>query len=297
VIEHFLVEPFRSPFMARALVEVLLLGVLGAVVGVHVLLRRLAFLTDALQHTTFPGIAVAYVLGRSLLLGALVAALLTVVLLVLGTRALQFGADCVLALLIAGFFALGVVVVSHRSGYTADLSQLLFGRILDVDRGQLVETLVAAVVVVGGLIVARKELVLSAFDPIHAQALGYRVAAIDLLLDIAFALAIVVAVRAVGSVLVVAFIVTPAAAARAVTRSVAGAMAVGAVFASLLGWIGLAVSYEASVHHGVRLAAGATVVVTYTVGFCLLAGGGWVVRRTVHRRNAARLGPSTAAVR
>src|SRR4051794_28496712 len=81
-----LVGSFDSGFMQRALIEVLLLGVLGAVVGVHVLLRKLGFVTEVVQHTIFPGIAIAFALGASLLLGAVVAGIVAIVLLTVGSR-------------------------------------------------------------------------------------------------------------------------------------------------------------------------------------------------------------------
>lgn len=49
-----LFEPFHLPFMARALAELVILGALAGTVGVLVLLRRLAFVSDALTHTVFP---------------------------------------------------------------------------------------------------------------------------------------------------------------------------------------------------------------------------------------------------
>jgi manganese/iron transport system permease protein len=78
-------------------------------------------------------------------------------------------------------------------------------------------------------------------------------------------------VQALGTVLVVAFLVTPAAAARLVCGRVMTMMAVSVALALASGWVGLAASYEASVHHGVPLASGATVVLTLTVGFGLVA--------------------------
>lgn len=268
---RFLIEPYGSAFMARALIEVLLLSVLGAVVGVHVLLRRSAFLTEALQHSVFPGIAIAFVLGQSLLGGALVAVSLTIGLLVLLTRRPEVDMDSALAVVVAGSLALGVVVVSERSGFSSDLASLLFGRILDVDTRQILDTVVVGLVCSLVLALFHKELVLAAFDPGHAEALGYRPPVLDILLNVVIALVVVVAVRAVGTVLVVAFIVTPAAAARLVTRSVHGAMAVAVTMAAVLGWLGLSASYEASVHHGVRLATGATVVAAFTAGFFVVA--------------------------
>lgn len=283
MIRQFLLDPYQLGFMRRALIEVLLLGILGGVVGVHVLMRRLAFLTEALQHTVFPGIAIAFVLGRSLLLGAVVAALVTVVGLGLLTRVPRVNTDNGLAVLIAGLFALGVVVVSRRSGFTADLNQLLFGRILDVDRRQVIETMVIGAAVLLLVAVTHRQLVLAAFDRVHAEALGYRVAWLDLVLNVAVACTVVVAVRAVGTVLVVAFVVTPAAAARLLRRSVGTTMVVAVVFACVLGWIGLSASFEASINQNVRLAAGSTVVAAFTVGFCVLGTVMYSIRRVVGR--------------
>ena len=282
MLKRLLLDPFEAAFMARALLEVLLLGVVGGVVGVHVLLRRLAFLGEALQHTVFPGIAIAFVTGQSLLLGALVAALVTIVLLVVLARRPRVDPDAALAVLIAGAFALGVVIVSHRPGFQHDLTALLFGRILAVDTRQLIETALVTLVCVTVVVALHKELVLLAFDPAGASALGYRTGWLDLALNVVVALVVVAAVRALGTVLVIAFLVTPAAGARLVCRRVVSMMAVAVAVALVCGWVGLALSYEASVHHGVRLASGATVVLTLTAGFALLGAAG-AVRAAVDR--------------
>ncbi|MBA2609023.1 MAG: metal ABC transporter permease [Actinobacteria bacterium] len=281
-----LVEPFQSGFMARALIEVVLLGVIGAAVGVHVLLRRLTFLTEALQHTVFPGIAIAFALETSLLLGALVAAAVTVVMLVGLARDDRVNVDAALAVMTVAFFALGVAVVSHRSGYAADLNQLLFGRILGVGVREVVETAAIGAAIVATLAVLHKELVLVAFDRVQASALGYRVDVLDIVLNAAVALAVVASVRAVGSVLVVGFVVTPAAAARLVTKSVGAAVFVGAGLAAVSGWIALSVSYDASVHRDVSLAPGATVVVGFEIVFVVVAIAVAGRNRFVRRRAA-----------
>lgn len=283
-----LVDPFRSPYMLRALIQVLLLALLGGVVGVHVLLRRLAFVTEALQHTVFPGIAAAFLLGHSLLLGALAAAVATVVLLVVTTRSrsARVGQDGVLALLTATAFAAGVVLVSRGRTFQHDLTVLLFGRILAVDERQLVETAVLAVACTATLLLLHKELVLLAFDQAGAEALGYRPAVLEVVLNVVVALVVVAAIRSVGTVLVVAFLLTPAAAARSLTRSVGGAMAAAVGFSAICGWLGLALSFELSVDHGIDLASGATVVVVMTAGF-LLAVGAAAGRRLLGRRRAA----------
>jgi manganese/iron transport system permease protein len=277
-VNSFLVEPFTIPYMQRALVEVLLLGALAGAVGVFVVLRRLAFVGDALTHTVFPGVVIAHLLGQSLLLGALAFGVLTAVLLSgLGANR-RVGADAVLAVLLTSFFSLGVVLVSRTRSFTADLTVLLFGRVLAVDRTDLWQSLAVAAVVALTLLALRKELVLRAFDPQAATAMGYRIGLLDLVLNLLVALVVVAAVEAVGTVLVIALIVVPAAAARLLADRVATMTALACLFGAAGGWLGLAASYQVSVDHRVRLAAGATIVVVL-VGLFLLAAAVAPLRR------------------
>ena len=284
-----LLEPFRLPYMQRALAEVLLLGALAGLVGVFVVLRRLAFVADALTHTIFPGVVIAHLLDRSLLLGALAFGVLTAVLLTgITSGSRRVGADAALAILLTSFFSLGVVLVSRTRTYTADLTVFLFGRVLAVDRADLLATLALAAVVAGVLWALRKELVLRAFDPDGAAAMGYRTAALDLVLNLLIALVVVAAVKAVGTVLVVALIIVPAAAARLLADRVATTAVVAAALGALGGWLGLVASYQVSVDRGIRLAAGATIVVVLVAAFALAAAVAPLRRRVVARWAAAR---------
>jgi manganese/iron transport system permease protein len=245
-VTEVLLEPFRLPYMQRALLEVLLLGALAGVVGVFVVLRRLAFVSDALTHTIFPGVVIAHLLDRSLLLGALAFGVLTAVLLTGIGANRRVGADAALAILLTSFFSVGVVLVSRTRTYTADLTVFLFGRVLAVDR---------------------------------AAAMGYRTAALDLVLNLLIALVVVAAVKAVGTVLVVALIIVPAAAARLLADRVATTTALACALGALGGWLGLAASYEVSVDHGIRLASGATIVVVLVALFGLAAAAAPLRRR------------------
>jgi manganese/iron transport system permease protein len=267
---RLLIEPFQVGFMQRALLAVLVLGVLAGAVGVFVVLRRLAFVGDALTHAVFPGVVIAYLMGQSIFLGALAAGVASALLLTVLTANRRVTADAALAILLSSFFALGVVLVSRLESYTADLSAFLFGRVLAVEPSELAQTGLVAAVVLATLAALRKELLLRAFDPDGAAAMGYRVDLLDLVLNVLIALVVVAAVKAVGTVLVIALIIVPAAAARLLTDRVATMVALACGLGALGGWLGLAVSYDVSVQRGVRLAAGATIVVVL-VGFFLLA--------------------------
>ncbi|MGZ4715793.1 MAG: metal ABC transporter permease [Acidimicrobiales bacterium] len=261
-------EPFQAGFMQRALVEAVLLGIVGGVIGVHVVLRRLAFMADALTHTVFPGMAVAFLMNGSLYIGALVTGVASAVLLTILTRNKRITSDAALAILLTGFFSVGVILVSRSHSFTADLTVLLFGRVLAVDVAEIAATAATGAVVLAVLWLLHKELVLRSFDPEAAAALGYPIGALDLVLNILITLVVVSAVKAVGSVLVIALLVTPAATARLLVRNHVGVMrAVAAAVGAAGGWLGLVVSYEGSVHHGWRLASGGTIVLALTTLF------------------------------
>lgn len=271
-----LFAPFDYPFMARALVEALLLGALGAVVGVFVMLRRLAFLTDALTHAVFPGVVFGFLIGGQdgIVPGALVLALVAAALFTALSATRRVTEDAAMAILLTGFFAVGVVAVSRQTSFTSDLTAFLFGRLLTVDGTDIAVT--AAVAALAGLVLlgARKELLLRAFDPEGARAAGYRVWLLDLTLNLVIALVVVAAVRAVGTVLVIALIVVPAAAARLLTDRLAAVLLLAAALGMLGGWLGLVISYQASVRHDVQLAAGATVVGVLVACYVLALAGG-----------------------
>ena len=285
-----LLEPFTIPYMQRALVEVLVLGALAGAVGVLVVLRRLAFVGDALTHTVFPGVVIAHLLGGSLLIGALAFGILTAVLLTgLGSHR-RVGEDAALAILLTSFFSIGVVLISRTRGFTADLTVFLFGRVLAIDRSDLIQTLAVAAVAALVLTLLHKELVLRAFDPDAAAAMGYRTRRLDLVLNLLIALVVVAAVEAVGTVLVIALIVVPAAAARLLADRVGAMTGLACVLGAAGGWLGLAVSYEVSIDHDIRLAAGATIVVVL-VGLFLVAAALAPLRRRLARDRVAKASP------
>lgn len=287
-----LLEPFQAPYLQRALIEAVLLGVLAGVVGVHVVLRQLSFVADTFTHTVFPGLAIAFALGGSLFLGALAAGLVSAVTFTLLDRNRRITSDAALAVVLTSFFALGVVVISRTERYTADLTGLLFGRILTVDRAQILETAVVLVLVLAVVAATHKELVLRAFSPASAEALGYRVGALDLLTNVLVVLVVVAAARSVGTLLTVALLIVPAATAKLVCRSVAQMYVVAAAAGALGGWLGLAASYEASITYDLRLASGATVVLTLVALFVLVLAGRRVTIVIARRSHRASDEPS-----
>jgi ABC-type Mn2+/Zn2+ transport system permease subunit len=270
------IEPFTAPFMARALAELALLALVCGPVSVFVFARRLPFVADALTHTVFPGVVIGFMAGGldGLFIGALVAGLVTAVLLTVLTRGWALTDDASTAVVLTAMFSVGVILVSRRSSYTSDLTSFLFGRLLTVTPGQIAETAVLVVVILGMLLVAARALLFRSFDPAGAAAAGFRIGALDLWLNVIVALVVVAAVRGGGTIQVVALLVVPAAAARLVTGRLLTMALVGTGLTLLAGYGGLLVSWVASVDHGVALPSASTVVLLLVLAYLLLLPAG-----------------------
>ncbi|GAA3345056.1 metal ABC transporter permease [Amorphoplanes nipponensis] len=286
-----MIEPFTVPFLGRALAELALLALVCGPVSVFVFVRRLSFVSDALTHTVFPGVVIGFLAGgvEGIVAGALVAGVVTAVVLTLLTRGGALSDDASTAVVLTAMFSVGVVLVSRRSSYTADLTSFLFGRILTVTPRQLAETAVLAAVILGLLLLGARALIFRAFDPAGAAAAGYRIAGLDLWLNLVVALVVVAAVRAVGTILVVALLIVPAAAARMLTVRLTVMAALGTGLILLAGYGGLLASWTASVEHGISLTSASAVVLLLVLAYLLLLPLG-ALRRRRRRPAPARRG-------
>jgi manganese/iron transport system permease protein len=258
---HYLTDPLQFDFMRRALIAVVLTGVASGVLGSYVVLRGLAFIGDALTHAVFPGIVIAFAIGRSILLGALVFGLLTALGIAAISRSRRVSEDTAIGILFAGMFALGVVLVSSLATYQKDVAELLFGNILGVSRTDLLLAGGATALAVTAVALLNKEFSLVAFDREMAQAMRYPVFLLDLLLLALITLAIVVSLRAIGNILVLAMLVTPAATARLLTSRLVVMQVAAALIGAAAGVTGLYISFWWNV------ASGGAIVLTATAAF------------------------------
>ncbi len=260
-IFNWITDPLQYAFMQRAMLEVVLMGLICGLIGTYVVLRGMAFIGDALAHAIFPGVVIAFLLHVSFFVGALLFGVITAVLIGGVSRNRRVSEDTAIGVLFAGMFALGIVLISGVRDYTAQLEHFLFGEVLGVSIEDVVSSVIIGVLVLAALILFHKELVLTSFDDDMAEAVGLPVWLINLGLLVLIALTIVVSLRAVGNILVVAMLVTPAAAARLWTDRLKVMMVLSALFGAGSGVVGLLVSY-----HG-DLAAGGTIVLVATLTF------------------------------
>ncbi|MDV6286718.1 zinc ABC transporter permease AztB [Rhodococcus jostii] len=251
---QWLLDPLMVSFVRRALFAGMLVSVLCGLVGTWVVLRGMAFMSEAISHGMLPGVAVAYLAGANLLVGAAASAVVMILGVAWVSKNSRLSEDTVIGLLFVGMLALGVVIVSRARSFAVDLTAFLFGDVLSATRGDLIWLAAAAAVAGIVSVIAYRPFVALVFDERKAHTLGLQPRWAHLALLALVVLAVVASFRIVGTLLVFGLLVAPSATAALFGRSIGATMAI----AVLLGWsatfAGLIVSWNADTAAGATIA-------------------------------------------
>jgi manganese/iron transport system permease protein len=282
---NFFIEPFNQIYIQRAFLEMLLLAALCGIVSSYVVLRGVAFLTNALSHGIFPGIVIAFLVGGDPFWGGLAAGIVIVVGVTLVERNQQVSENSAIGVLYIGAFALGIVLITGiKKASAAGLENFLFGQLFGVGWGDILNTSLVSLVVLGTIFLIRKELMLSSFDNQVAHAIGLPTSWLNLGFLLLLTLTVVTGLPAVGNILMIALVITPGATARLLTTRFYLMLPIAAVTVVVASLLGIIASYN------LGLAPGACVVVALTVLFLMA-----LLVATYHKRASHDQTPTALA--
>ncbi len=261
------IELFSLPFMQRAVLGGILLGTLGGILGSFVVLRQLSMYGNTLGHASF----LAVVIGAFLQLPSILSLTLFLVIFGLGVLYLidttNLGSDTILAIIVAGSVALGMIGFSFLEGYRGNLLSILFGDILAISNIDIILLVGLLVVTVLCLLFTLPEQILLTFSPDLAQLKGIPVQVYRYSFIILLSLTLALSIRAVGILLVNAFLIIPPATARLVCDQFIPFLGLAATIGAVSGIVGMILS-------GIwDLPSGPSIVLVQLVVF--LVGVGW----------------------
>jgi manganese/iron transport system permease protein len=275
---NFFAEPFAYDFMQRALLVAVLVGAVSAALSCFLVLKGWSLMGDAISHAVLPGIVIAFVAGLPLAVGAFAAGLFSAV----ATGYLKANSrvkeDTVMGIVFSGMFGLGLVLFT-RVETDQHLSHILFGNMLGVTAGDLIET---AVVAGGTLLIVlakRRDLLLYCFDPQHARAVGLPVGLLHYGLLVLLSLTIVASLKAVGIILVVAMLIAPGAIGFLLTRTFGRMLVVAMSVAIGSSVLGTFVSFHIDAATGPCIVLIQTLVFLFALLFA--PGTGLLMRRGI----------------
>ncbi len=231
-----------------------ILSVAAGAVGCVSLHKGQSLIGDAVGHAAFPGIVIAFMLFRTrdplvLNLGALASGALSYALIQLISRGPKAKLDAVLAVILSGFFGLGMVLKSHTQGNSdyagasqSGLSNYIFGQASYMMIKDVVLILIVALIALTLLFIFYKEIKVFVFNEEYARTIGIKVSAMYAILLLMVMVLISVGLKVVGAILISSLLIIPAVAANQWSNHFGKVLFVSGLFGGISAFIGTLLS-------------------------------------------------------
>ncbi len=257
-------EPFDYQFFVRGLIAATLVGGLCGMIGVYIVLKRMAYIGHGLSHAILGGAVVSFVLSINFLVGATVWGFFCAQLITLTAKKKKIASDAAIGVITTASFALGIVLISRYKSFTRDFEAALFGNILGVSMGDLAAIVVVTLAAVAVLFVAYKYFLFATFDGEVAQFYGVPTGWVETLFSLVLAATIVVSMQVLGVLLIAGATVIPPVAARMVSDRFQTVLLLSTGLGAACGFVGIYISYF------IDVSSGASVVLVEAAVFALV---------------------------
>jgi zinc transport system permease protein len=265
---------FEYSFMQHALLACLLASIGCGIIGTYVVVKHIGFLAGGIAHSVLAGMGIAYYTGSSPLAGAMVAALISGILIGWINLRWRQNEDILIATFWSVGMAIGIMFISRTPGYNIDLMSYLFGNILLVSGEDLFLMLVLDIVIIFMVFLFYRQFLAAAFDEEFSRLRGLNIEFFYILLLCMVALTVVLLIQIVGLILVLALLILPAASAAQFVRSIKRMMILSVIFSMILTTSGLILSYAPDLPSGstIIILAGIFYLLTIALGKFLKSG-------------------------
>ncbi|MGM0365223.1 MAG: metal ABC transporter permease [Actinomycetota bacterium] len=258
-----MVEFLSYPFMQRALISGIVIGLVCSLIGVFVILQKMSFFANAIAHSSLAGIALGFFMGLNPMVTAVIFGIVIAVLISYLKNRSALSVDTIIGIFLPSSMALGILIIGLLEGYKPDLLSYLFGNILAVDRFYMYLSVGLGLVVIILLSVFFKKYLFITFDRELAAIQGLNVVAYDYLFIILLATTVIIGTRVVGIILVSALIVIPAASSKNISSNFTQMVLYSVVFGFASSLLGLISSYY------LNLASGASIIMVSVAIFLI----------------------------
>ncbi|NDW10881.1 metal ABC transporter permease [Dysgonomonas sp. 520] len=202
-------EFFQYDFFPNAIMGCLFASIACGIIGSYIVIRRLAFISGGITHTSLGGIGIGFYFGFNPILGALIFSILSAI----GIEWLSGRQDVRKDSAIATFWtfgmAVGIIFTFLKPGYAPNLTEYLFGNILTITQADIVSLAALSLVLIAVFSLFNKKILYTAFDPEFAKTRKYPVKLIEYAMMIFIAISIVLSIRLVGIILLMSLLTVP----------------------------------------------------------------------------------------
>jgi len=242
----------RSELFANAMLGGTTVAVVAAVVGYFLVLRALAFASEALTDISFAGATGAALIGVNPLAGMVVLGLGAVLCLGQFSERMR-GRDIEIGIVLSFAMGLGVLFLNlyaHSSAsHAAAGVGVLFGSLMSVSVEDILITLALGALVIACLVVIGRPLLFASVDPTVAEVRGVPLRGLGVIFLALLAIATAISVLMIGILLAVSLLLAPAASAVNFGRRPFATIALAATFGVAIVWLGVTLEFFGPWHH------------------------------------------------
>lgn len=274
-----------------------ILSIASAIIGSVSVIKGQSLIGDAIGHATFPGVVLAFMLFNImetyvLVVGAMLMGILAFLLIQKVTDSSKVTLDSALALVLSGFFGLGMALKSYVQGNssfssTQGIDDFIFGQAAYMLKSDVYLIITASVISLVIFFAFYEQLKIFVFDSIYARTIGINIKSMNMLVLIMTIGLISVGLKAVGAVLIVNILIAPAVVGQLWSNRFGAVLAIAAVVGGISAFIG---TYISTAFTGIATGPSIILSLSFFVVISILFSSKGVIRR---RSRVKKLGGLT----
>ncbi|HDE0368880.1 TPA: metal ABC transporter permease [Staphylococcus aureus] len=261
-VEHL----FTYQFLNRALITSIIVGIVCGTVGSLIVLRGLSLMGDAMSHAVLPGVALSFLFGIPMFIGALITGMIASIFIGYITSSSKTKPDAAIGISFTAFLASGIIIISLINT-TTDLYHILFGNLLAITNSAFLTTIVIGSIVLILIIIFYRPLMISTFDPTFSRMSGLNTTLLHYFVTLLLSLVTVASIQTVGIILVVALLITPASTAFLISKKLYSMMIIASLISVISSIVGLYYSYIYNIPSGATIVLCTFVIYIITLFF------------------------------
>lgn len=261
-VEHL----FTYQFLNRALITSIIVGIVCGTVGSLIVLRGLSLMGDAMSHAVLPGVALSFLFGIPMFIGALITGMIASIFIGYITSSSKTKSDAAIGISFTAFLASGIIIISLINT-TTDLYHILFGNLLAITNSAFLTTIVIGSIVLILIIIFYRPLMISTFDPTFSRMSGLNTTLLHYFVMLLLSLVTVASIQTVGIILVVALLITPASTAFLISKKLYSMMIIASLISVISSIVGLYYSYIYNIPSGATIVLCTFVIYIITLFF------------------------------
>ncbi|WMY97744.1 MAG: metal ABC transporter permease [Arsenophonus sp.] len=263
VILKSILHPLFLPFMQKAMIVSLLIGIISSILSCFLILKGWSLIGDAISHAVLPGIVIAYIFCIPLSIGAFLSGMFFTLSTGFLKEHTRIKEDTLIGIVFSGMFAFGLLLFL-KINTEKHLTHILFGNILGMTRNEFFQVVYGTIIIFMLLIFQYKDLLVYCFDLNHAKIIGLKTSFLHYGLLSLISFTIVLALQAIGIILVISMLITPGVIAFTVCKRFNSMLLVSILSSITSSFFGIILSFH------IDAATGSCIVLIQSIYFILI---------------------------